>query len=87
MNYILATFRSRNETFVFARLLKNNGVQAGVINTPSQIAGQNCSISVKIQQNALAIAQRLMCEARFQTFNGFYIMYYSNGKLIIDKVT
>ena len=86
MNYILATFRSRNETFAFAKYLKSNGIQAGIINTPSQISQQGCSLCVRIQYNALAIAQRLIKEARFQTFNGFYIMCYRSGMLYVEKI-
>lgn len=87
MNYILASFGSRNETLSFARLLKNYGVSAGVINTPSQIViDKSCSISVKLQYNALALAQRLVNQAYFQSFKGFYIVYFSNGKMVVDRV-
>lgn len=86
MNYILASFNSRNETMAFARLLKNNGIFAGIINTPSQLSGQTCSISVKIQPNALAIAQRLVNQSYFSTFKGFYLAYYQNGRLCLEVV-
>ena len=86
MNYILASFRSRNETMAFARLLRNNGVQAGIINTPSQISGQSCSVSVKIQPNALAITQRLLNGCHFQTLNGLFLAFYQNGRLCLEAV-
>ena len=86
MNYILAVFGSRNETLSFARLLKNNGISAGVINTPSQVGERSCSVSVKLPYNALALAERLISQAYFQSFKGFFIVYFSNGSMNIDKV-
>lgn len=86
MNYILAVFGSRNETLSFARLLKNNGISAGIINTPSKVGERTCSISVKLPYNVLAIAERLVSQSYFQSFKGFYIVYFSNGCMNIDKV-
>ena len=86
MNYILATFSSRNETLAFARLVGSNGMSTQIINTPSMLSGQGCSISVRLPGNALALAQRLLSSARFQTFKGFYIAYYQNGRMMVEKV-
>ncbi len=86
MNYIIASFSSRNETLSFARLLNRNGINSGIINTPSQISGKSCSISVKFQSNALALAQKLVNQSYFQSFHGFYIVYYQNGRMFVDNI-
>lgn len=86
MNYILASFGSRNETMAFARLLRSSGLNSNIINTPSALAGQGCSISVQLPGNALALAQRVMSGAKFQSFHGFYLIYYANGRQTIEKL-
>lgn len=86
MNYIIASFISRNETLSFARLLNKNQINSGIINTPSQISGKGCSISVKFQSNALALAQKLVNQAYFQSFRGFYIVYFVNGRMVVENI-
>ena len=86
MNYILATFGSRNETLSFARLLKNNGISSGIINTPAITTERSCSVSVKLPCSALAIAQRLISNSFFQSFKGFYIVYFKNGRMTAEKL-
>lgn len=86
MNYILASFGSRNETIAFARLLRSAGLGSNIINTPSALSQQGCSISVQLPSGALALAQRVVTGAKYQSFRGFFVVYFKNGQQIIEKV-
>lgn len=86
MNYVLANFSSRTETIAFARLLRVAGLNSNIINTPAALSGQGCSISVQFSTNALALAQRVLNGAHFQSFHGFFVVYFQNGRQSIEKV-
>ena len=86
MRYVIAVFRSRNETLFFANLLRQNGFYSFVINTPKE-AGQACGISVKFDEKILGFARKLLQSKPFRAFQGFYrITDGLNGKMVIEKI-
>lgn len=85
MSYLIASFASRNETLTYAKLLKNNGLQASIINTPAGVS-QGCTISVRLPYNTLAFAQRMLNLGRFTSFLGFFTLFYQNGREVISRI-
>ena len=73
MRYLLAIFKSRNETLYFANLLKTNGIYSVIISTPKE-AGQTCGISVKYCLRDHSKARMLYQSKPFKSFYGFYII-------------
>lgn len=86
MRYVIAVFRSRNETLFFANLLRQNGLYSFVINTPKE-AGQACGISVKFDEKTFSFAKKLLQSKPFRAFQGFYrIIDGLNGNMTIEKI-
>lgn len=73
MRYLLAIFKSRNETLYFSNLLKTNGIYSFIINTPKE-AGQTCGISVKYNLQDHSKARMLLQSKPFKSFYGFYLI-------------
>lgn len=71
MAYIIAVFRSRNETLYLANMLNAQGRKVMVINTPKE-AGQACGISVRFEECVLALAKKCLGERPFRSFVGFF---------------
>lgn len=84
MHYILAVFKSRNETLYFANLLMKNGYHANIINTPKQL-GLSCGISVQFSQSLLGIARSFLGLKNFNSFFGFYLFELNNGNIVLKK--
>lgn len=85
MKYIIAVFKSRNETLYFANMFKKNGMFVSVINTPKE-AGQACGISVKLDVRLLPFAKQFIQNAPFRAFSGFYSVSYTSNGQIIEKI-
>ncbi len=86
MRFIIAVFRSRNETLYFANLLKQHGVFTSIINTPKE-AGQACGISVKFSENVYPIAKRMLHSNPFRSFYGFFrVENMPYGRNVIEKL-
>ena len=86
MTYILAVFRSRNETLYFANMLRQAGCASMIINTPKE-AGQACGISVRFNDRVLPIAQKCLSLKPFRAFVGFYKIVYEKNKLIFERIS
>lgn len=78
MRYVIAVFRSRNETLYFANMLKSSGYFVSIVNTPKE-AGQTCGISVKFNENILDIANAFLVSKPFRSFYGFFRVTFING--------
>ena len=85
MDYVLAVFRSRNETLYLANMLKSNGYNVYIINTPQSI-GQACGISVKFSKNILSIVRDFMRTKPFRAFFGFFIVKKEEGQMSFIRV-
>lgn len=82
MNFIIAVFKSRNETLYLANMFKASGICVDIINTPKE-AGQACGISVKFNERFLSFANQCLNSKPFRAFVGFYrITCYRNGQSI-----
>jgi hypothetical protein len=85
MAYIIAVFKSRNETLYFANLLRNNNVQSFVVNTPKE-AGLSCGISVKIEERFFPLAKYLLASKPFRAFHGFYRVHTNGMKSSFERL-
>lgn len=85
MKYIIAVFRSRNETLYFANMFKKNGMFVSVVNTPKE-AGQACGISVKFDERLFPFAKQFITNAPFRAFSGFYRVNYTNNGYVFEKL-
>ncbi len=75
MQYTLAVFRARSETFTFANLLKSYGIQAQIVNTPRRL-NVSCGISVKFPFSMMSKAKELLSRRNFETFVGLFNYNY-----------
>ncbi len=71
MEYLIAVFKSRNQTLKFAERLKRMNVRCDVINTPRQ-ASLGCGLSVKFDPCAMPIVRRLINTEYFYSFGGLF---------------
>ena len=85
MLYIIAVFRSRNETLYLANMLKATGIPFVVINTPKE-AGQACGISVRFDEKYLQNVKKCIATKPFRAFVGFYKIAYFQNKLRVERI-
>ncbi len=71
MEYLIAVFKSRNQTIKVSERLKKMGVYCEVINTPRQ-ASLGCGLSVKFYPSALPAVRRLINNDCFYSFGGVF---------------
>lgn len=71
MTELIAVFRSRAQAIDCNSRLRSLGVQSGLINTPRE-ANVGCGLSVKIPQNAVERAKRIILNGRYSAFYGFF---------------
>lgn len=71
--YYAVVFKARSETIRFSSLLTSLRVPSEIISTPRLISA-SCSISVKIRENNLNLAKRLIVANHFHTFIGIFAL-------------
>jgi hypothetical protein len=69
--YIVAVFRTREQTMRFNLEMAKKGYRASIINTPRDITSA-CGISAKFNGAALSYARYVVRCGDFSTFAGFY---------------
>ena len=85
MLYLIAVFRSRNETLYFANMFKSKGMQVSIVNTPKQ-AGQTCGISVKFDPKYLSYAKYFLSSKPFRAFQGIYRLTINGQNESFEKI-
>jgi len=48
MKHLIVSFKSRNSLYSFAKVLRSNGVNVNIINTPRNIS-TSCGLSIKVE--------------------------------------
>ena len=86
MVYVIAVFRSRNETFYLANMLAVSGNQFMVINTPKE-AGQACGVSVRFNEGSLPFVKKCLREKPFRAFVGLFRVAVEQNKLKLEKIS
>ena len=83
MKHIVIAFKSRNELYTFARILKSNNVFLNVINSPKTIAS-SCTLSIKTDYRFLSTVNHLLLRHQPSSFLGLYsVQSTSNGEQIL----
>ena len=77
--YILAAFRSRNQTLLFANILSSYGVKNIIVSTPSAVMVA-CGISVRFDYASLTEAKDVLARRKFDTFAGFFMVSGADRK-------
>lgn len=67
----IAVFRSRAQAIDCNSKLRSLGIASSLINTPRE-ANIGCGLSVRIPQNALDRAKRIIASGRYSAFYGFF---------------
>lgn len=86
MVYVIAVFRSRNETLYLASMLQSCGNRVMVINTPKE-AGQACGISVRFDERILQTAKKCLASKPFRAFVGFFRVTYIKNRLKVERIS
>ena len=71
MKNLILSFKSRNELYAFARILKSNSVFFNIINSPTSIAS-SCTLSIKTNINFLNTIKQLLLRHQPRSFIGLY---------------
>lgn len=67
----IAVFRSRAQAIDCNSRLRSLGVASSLINTPRE-ANIGCGLSVRIPQNSLDRAKRIIANGRYSAFYGYF---------------
>ena len=67
----VAVFRSRAQAIDCNNRLRSLGVPSSLINTPRE-ANIGCGLSVKIPQNMLERAKRIIASTKYSAFYGYF---------------
>ena len=79
MKTLIIAFKSRNELYSFARILKNSKVFFNIINSPKSIAS-SCTLSIKADFKFLNTINQLLLKYQPRSFIGLYsIQVTPNG--------
>ena len=84
--YVIAVFRSRNETLYLTNMLKSTGYRVMIINTPKE-AGQACGISVRFEEGILPIVKKCLQSKPFRAFAGFYRISQFQNRLKLERIS
>lgn len=85
MKYLIISFKSRNSTYEFNKLLKLRGVFSSVINTPKSISS-SCSLGVKTDYKNYNIIFNLIKTLKPTTLIGMFIVEESGFSQNIVRV-
>ncbi|MBQ7165094.1 MAG: DUF3343 domain-containing protein [Clostridia bacterium] len=85
MNEILAVFRSRTQTRIFAEAMRESGVRCQVVQTPAE-ARIGCGISAKFFARDKRRAEAIIRGYRLNSFNGFYEVFRITGRTAVKKI-
>ncbi len=71
MKHLIISFKSRNELYGFARILKSNTIYFSIINSPKSI-GSSCMLSIKTDFINLNKISQLLRQHKPISFLGLY---------------
>ena len=86
MKHLIISFKSRNELYGFARVLKSNGIYLSIINSPKGV-GSSCMLSIKTEYKNFNTLSRLLRQYHPTSFVGLYsIQLTTNGEQIFKLI-
>lgn len=78
MDYVILSFRSRNQTARMYEIFAANGIPSKIVNTPRE-ANVGCGISLRFGEGYLPRARQVAMRYPQSTYIGFFKVSY-NGK-------
>ncbi len=85
MDYVLVSYRSRENTLKFSQILSKNGIANQVVNTPKE-AGVGCGLSVKVSSNYFYTVKRIAFSLPLKSFAGFFGVKRVGNKRIVKSI-
>ncbi|MBO5948073.1 DUF3343 domain-containing protein [bacterium] len=83
MKHLIIVFKSRNELYNFARILKSNRISLSIINSPKSI-GSSCMLSIKTNFLNLNSIKQILLRYQPKSFLGLYsIQSTQSGEQIL----
>ena len=84
--YLIIAFKSRNELYSFAKILRLNNVFLNIINSPKTIAS-GCTLSIKTDYRFLNTINQLLLRHQPQSFIGLYSFHLTqNGNITLRLI-
>ena len=78
MKNLIITFKSRNELYNFANILKRHGIVVSIINSPKSI-GSSCMLSIKTDFKNLNLISQILRQVKLRSFLGLYSIQITNN--------
>lgn len=85
MSFIIISLRSRTQVMKFYELAKREGLNCGIINTPRE-ASVGCGLSVKIGEDSLPRARRILNSYALDTFIGIFRVTDTGRGLSVERL-
>ena len=85
MEYLIITFKSRQETLKISKLLNSLGFSTTTISTPKE-AGVGCGLSIKTELSYFYAVKSVLIRIKTQSFVGFFKVIAVKGKSIVKSM-
>lgn len=83
MEYVIAVYRSRNESMQAYNFLLRNGVTCALISTP-RAANVGCGLSVKFAKTVLPNVSQVLSQG--ETFVGFFLARTTYNGVTLSRI-
>ena len=77
MKYLIIAFKSRNELYNFAKILKSNNIVINIINSPKVIAS-SCTLSIKTDFRFFNMIKNLLFHYQPKSLIGVFSIQPNN---------
>ena len=78
MKNLIIAFKSRNELYSFAKILKSNNISVNIINSPKTI-GSTCTLSIKTDYRFFNQIKSLLLYFKPHSFLGLFAFQTSSN--------
>ena len=85
MQYIIVSFRSRNQTAKMYEIFTSNGIPSKIINTPREV-NVGCGISIRFDETFFLKAKMLANSYPQTSFVGFFRVFISGSKYVAKRI-
>lgn len=82
MQYIIAVFKSRTDSYLFLNLMRSYSATVKIVNTPKEL-NMPCGTSVAFNMNMYNIALSTLNRRHFSSFAGTYRIIQTNNSIKI----
>ena len=72
MKHLIISYKSRNSVYTLSKILRQNGINVEIINTPRNIA-ISCGLSIRTDFKYFAITSNIVKTIKLNDFVGIFI--------------